>query len=145
MKRKEIAIGFGIILIFVGISLIYNQENPQVCFEKNCFSVELAETNEEKTKGLMFVENLDDNRGMLFVYDEEGEHSFWMKNTLIPLDIIWINSENEVVYIAHNTEPCSETCEPINPGSNAKYVLEINGGKAVEIELGIGGKIEFRI
>ena len=93
----------------------------------------------------MFRESLEDNRGMLFIYDFDGEYNFWMKNTLIPLDIIWINSEKEVVYIEYSAQPCQEICESINPGKDAKYILEINGGKANEIGLEIGDKINFNI
>lgn len=146
MKKKEIMIGLGIILILVIIALIYyDLKDPQVCFEGNCFSVEIAKTDAEKARGLMFRENLDEGKGMLFIYDKEGEYNFWMKNTLIPLDIIWINSKKEIVYIKYGAQPCQETCESIIPGINAQYVLEINGGKSVEIGLGIGDKIEFKI
>ncbi len=91
----------------------------------------------------MFREKLDLDKGMLFIFEEEGEYSFWMKNTLIPLDIIWINKAKEVVFISGNTQPCQEeySCSSINPGKNAKYVLEINAGIAEKIGLKVGDKI----
>ena len=58
--------------------------------------------------GLMFRENMDSDRGMLFIFEKEGEYPFWMKNTLIPLDIIWINKDKEVVFISENAQPCEE-------------------------------------
>ena len=68
-----------------------NQREIQLCFENNCFEVELALTLIEKGRGLMYREYLEENKGMLFVFDKEEKRSFWMKNTFIPLDIIWLN------------------------------------------------------
>lgn len=76
-----------------------NQSIKQICFQENCFEVELAITTEEITKGLMFRKELPQNKGMLFIFAKEGIRSFWMKNTLIPLDIIWLNKNKEVVFI----------------------------------------------
>jgi hypothetical protein len=75
--------------------------------------------------------HLDADKGMLFVFDREDVYPFWMKNTLIPLDMLWIDSNNRVVYIVRNAQPCvSDPCPIINPGKKAGYVLEINGGLA---------------
>ena len=148
MKR----IGYFFIFFFVGflvalsIFLASNNsdEMTEVCVEGNCFSVELAQTNAEKSRGLMFRESLGRNEGMLFVYDSDGEYGFWMKNTLIFLDIIWIDSEMEVVHIEHNARPCrEEKCESLKPGKNARFVLEINGGLAEELGIGLGDKVGF--
>jgi len=132
--------------IFIGIMLINlnNKKIVQVCYKDHCFDVELALSIEEKNKGLAFREELDMNKGMFFVYEDEKERSFWMKNVLIPLDIIWINENNNVVFISENTQPCSESfCESINPGKNAKYVLEINAGLSKGIGLIVGDNIDF--
>jgi len=67
-----------------------------------------------------------------------------MKNTLIPLDLIWINSKKEIVYIKNNALPCNETCQPIVPNGKAKYVLEINTGIADKIGLKTGEKVDFK-
>ena len=80
---------------------------------------------------------------MLFVYDSEGNYPFWMKNTLISLDMIWINQNHEVVYIAENAESCKEFCLEINPQKNAQYILEINGGLAKELGINVGDKAVF--
>lgn len=123
----------------------YLKDKNRVCFENNCFNVEIAETDSERSRGLMFREKLDLDKGMLFIFEEEGEYSFWMKNTLIPLDIVWINEVKEVVFIGENARPCTEeyVCPSINPGKNAKYVLEINAGIAEKIGLKIGDKINL--
>jgi len=118
----------------------------EVCFKNNCFKVELAVTLKEQEKGLMFRKNLNQDEGMLFVFKEEGEHPFWMKDTLIPLDIIWINQNKEVVFISENTQPCSENhCVSINPDKEAQYVLELKGGRVRDIGLKIGDKMDIKI
>jgi len=74
----------------------------------------------------MFREYLPENSGMLFIFPESGIYQFWMKNTLIPLDIIWLNENYKVVQIEH-VEPCqSNPCPIYNPEKEAKYVLEVN-------------------
>ena len=123
-----------------------NKKTNQVCFKNNCFEVELAVTAEEQTKGLMFRENLGIGKGMLFVFSQEGEYSFWMKNTLIPLDIIWIDKDKKVVFISENTQPCLENdCPSISPGKKAQYVLEVKGGTVQKISLAIDDKMDIEI
>lgn len=144
--RKKFIFVFLILILTAGlIFVIYkNERKGQVCFRNNCFEVELAITREEKMLGLMFRKSLGLNKGMLFVFDEEGFASFWMKNTLIPLDIIWINENKEVVFISENTQPCEgSSCPSINPDQKAKYVLEINAGVSKEIDLKVGDKLEI--
>jgi len=146
MKTKQ----FSIILLIILISSIaiyvffnYQPKIPRVCFEENCFEVEIAETQSEKAEGLMFREFLKEDKGMLFVYNEEGIYSFWMKNTLIPLDIIWVNAEGKVVYIEYEAQPCGETCDSLNPQENAQFVLEINGGIVGKLNITVGDGVNF--
>lgn len=115
-----------------------------VCFGDKCFMVEVADTPEGRAEGLMFRESLEPDKGMLFVFDQESEYGFWMKNTIIPLDIIWINSDGEVVFISKETQPCDESCPSIRPDRRAKYVLELNAGVSDEIGLGIGDEIKIK-
>jgi len=125
-------------------SIIEIEKENKVCFNENCFYVEIAETSEEKSRGLMYRESLAENRGMLFIFNQEGPYSFWMKNTLIPLDIIWLNQDKEVVFIKKSVQPCpDEKCPSIKPDREAKYVLEINGGLSDKINLKIGDKLIF--
>lgn len=124
-----------------------NQDN-KVCFGEKCFSIELAKTNAEREKGLMFVDKLDNDSGMFFIFDKEDIYPFWMKNTLIPLDIIWINDspagENKIVFIAENVQPCKTLiCSSIVPTAKARYVLEINAGKASENGLKVGDDVKL--
>lgn len=122
------------------------EQESKVCFKDRCIAVEVATTPEERARGLMFRESLERGRGMLFIYDREGVYSFWMKNTLIPLDIVWINSSRDIVYINRDTQPCkTEPCASVNPGVNALYVLEVNGGVAEGLNLTLGEKASISI
>jgi uncharacterized protein len=119
-------------------------ETSRVCFEKTCFDVEIADTKYKQQRGLMNRESLEKNKGMLFVFEKEEAHKFWMKNTLIPLDMIWIDGNSKIIYIQKNAQPCKiDSCETFGPDENAKYVLEINGGLAEDIELGIGEEMRI--
>jgi uncharacterized membrane protein (UPF0127 family) len=123
---------------------IGNEGLSKVCFGAKCFYVELAVTSEEISRGLMFREHLDPDKGMLFIYKDEGVHYFWMKNTLIPLDMLWINGNKEVVFISKDVQPCETSqCPLISPGQKVQYVLELNGGTSDKIGLTIGDKITF--
>lgn len=122
-----------------------NNNISKVCFENKCFDIEIVNTSEEREKGLMNRENLDLEKGMLFVFEKEGEYNFWMKNVLISLDIIWIDESKEIVFIKNNAEPCrTELCESFNPDKKAEYVLEVNGGMMEEMGIKIGDEVEFR-
>jgi uncharacterized membrane protein (UPF0127 family) len=146
--KKELITNLIIVLVaflmFVGGFLASREENQMslVCFDNDCFNVEVADTPELWSKGLMFRENLEKDQGMLFVFPKESVHSFWMKNTLISLDIIWINDDFKIVYISKNNQPCVEDpCQIINPDLKAKYVLEINAGLAEELKLPLQGNV----
>lgn len=129
-------------IILTGIAGLFFYTKPgkgSVCLNNYCFQVEIAKSPIELARGMMFRKNLDQNMGMLFIFEKEGNYPFWMKNTLIPLDIIWINSDSKIIFISKNNLPCKEiNCPSINPNQNAKYVLEINAGMAKEIDLKIG-------
>jgi uncharacterized membrane protein (UPF0127 family) len=135
------------IILFIFIMLnaaCDNLKEKKVCFQDNCFIVELAETPEQRYRGLMFREKMDTDKGMLFIFEQEGEHSFWMKNTLIALDIIYINQDREVVFIERDAQPCGDgVCKKMKPGRKAKYVLELNAGTTDRIGLEIGDKFVF--
>jgi len=103
--------------------------------------IEIADDATERAQGLMFREFLDDKNGMFFVFDEEDYHSFWMKNTLIPLDIVFISQEFEIVDVIY-AEPCkTDQCESYKSAKPAKYVLEVNGNFTIKNNIEIGDKI----
>ena len=124
------------------------ESNPSssVCFGEKCFQVELAETNAERETGLMNRTEMDNNRGMLFIFDKEGIYPFWMKNTLIPLDMVWIGADKKAVYVARNVQPCkSFICPLAVPSAKAKYVLEINAGLCEKMGLKLGDSLTLNI
>ena len=105
------------------------------------FSVEVAATPAEQEKGLMFRRTLAPDRGMIFPYDPSQNVAFWMKNTLIPLDMVFIRSDGHVARIAANTVPMS--LEPVPSGEPVAAVLEIAGGRAAQIGMKSGDLVEW--
>jgi len=122
-----------------------NKNISQVCFNSKCFNVEIADSPEEQETGLMNREGLEQNRGMLFIFGAEDKYNFWMKNTLMPLDIIWISKENRIVCIKNNAQPCkTNPCEVFYPSEKAKYILEINGNTAEKMGLKVDDIAELK-
>jgi len=105
------------------------------------FNVELANSSAEHRRGLMFREHLDENRGMLFDYHVPRYVSMWMKNTLIPLDMLFVGADGRVVHIAPNTTP--KSTEIITAPVQARYVLEIVAGSAKRLNIGIGDRLHL--
>lgn len=89
----------------------------------------------------MYRTSMSENEGMLFVFDTERVLSFWMKNTYIPLDMIFIDAENKIIDINHNAQP--EDIVPFSSSAAALYVLEVNGGFCAARNINIGGSVEF--
>lgn len=106
------------------------------------FKVEIADDPGERTLGLMYRKELGPDRGMLFIFPEEVTGSFWMKNTLIPLDIIFIGSDRKIISIAARAAPQTTTSR--EPGGPYRYVLEINGGRAAKLGIASGDTVRFR-
>jgi uncharacterized membrane protein (UPF0127 family) len=108
------------------------------------FKVEIAETDKTREAGLMFRKSLAPDRGMLFDFKTPRANiAFWMKNTLIPLDLLYIGADGRVVSIAHDARPMDET--PIFAGGVVLGVLELAGGRAAEIDAEPGDKVRQRI
>ncbi len=107
------------------------------------FSVEYAVTDAERATGLMDRESLPDNAGMWFVFPHPVDDNFWMKDTLIPLDLIFVGENMEIVHIHENATP--KSLKLIGSPVDYMYVLEINGGKSAENGFKVGDKIEARI
>ena len=135
-------------LIIMGIVFMICQKNieasNQVCFKGQCINVEIMRTRQEHSRGLQFRKTLDADSGMLFVFEKSYPYSFWMKDTLIPLDIIWIDESKKVIHIAHNVPPCKELpCPTYIPLSKALYILEVNAGYANKLGLQVGDIIKI--
>jgi uncharacterized membrane protein (UPF0127 family) len=108
------------------------------------YSLEVARTPDEQAQGLMFRESLPERTGMLFPFTDKGVHQFWMKNTMIPLDMVWMDPEGKVIFVSANTPPCkADPCPSYGPDSPAASVLEIAGGMAKKENVTVGSSLKF--
>ena len=105
-------------------------------------TLEVAATPAERERGLMYRSSLAEGRGMLFVFDQDGNHTFWMRNTLIPLDMLFIARDGTVVGIHANATPLSTA--NISVGKPSRYVLEVPGGWVARHGIAAGARVEFR-
>lgn len=123
----------------------HNEKTPRIEFlgaddsPAAAFWLELAVTASEHEKGLMFRRSLPDDWGMLFIYPDEAQRSFWMQNTFIALDMIFITADGTVDSIIAQAEPLTRT--PRTSDGAARYVLEIRGGRAAELGLKPGDRV----
>jgi len=107
-------------------------------------TAELAITDEERQLGLMFREKINYDQGMLFVFEEEGIHSFWMKNMKIPLDLLWLDKNKRIIHIEEAVPPCKrDPCPSYTPKYPAMYVLELKAGSVNENGLELYDKLDF--
>lgn len=110
----------------------------------SAITLELALTPEEIQTGLMFRPTLAADRGMLFIFEQERVPSFWMKNTLIPLDLVFLDSSGTVVDVIEGVEPCrADPCPQYVPEAPARAVLEIAAGRAAATGIIKGSQLDF--
>ncbi len=120
-------------------------QGPHVKLKGKTYSVEVADDPREQQLGLMFRESMPEDHGMLFVFAGETRRSFWMKNTRIPLDIIYFDADLKLVSVA-NAKPCKTPQCPSYPSDGpAMYVLELNAGQAEALDLQPGDELEIRL
>jgi uncharacterized membrane protein (UPF0127 family) len=106
--------------------------------------VEIAAEEELRAQGLMYRDHLANDAGMLFFFAEDGEYPFWMKNTRIPLDMIWIDSNRRIVHITHDVPPCRiADCPSYPPNAISRYVLEVAAGVAKQHGLKEGDVLRY--
>ncbi len=106
------------------------------------YYVEIAADDQTRAMGLMFRDTLADDRGMFFLFRREEPRSFWMMNTRIPLDIIYLDRDLHVVSIAENARPCRRApCRTYPSGRPAQFVLEVNAGEAARLGLAPGDRV----
>ena len=130
--------------IFSACSSQMGKDRRKVCFYDRCVKAELARTQEERGRGLQFRRSLGHDEGMLFVFPSSHPQGFWMKDTLIPLDIIWMDRHKRIVFIAPSVLPCeTEPCPVYMPDTAADYVLEVNAGVAAQWGLRPGDQAVF--
>jgi uncharacterized membrane protein (UPF0127 family) len=109
---------------------------------KIVFRVEVALTPEEHARGLMYRTRLATDAGMIFIFDEAQIQRFWMKNTLIPLDMVFIGADRRIVGVVENAAP--ETEDERKVGAPSQYVLEIGGGLAAQLGIRAGQPVDFQ-
>jgi uncharacterized membrane protein (UPF0127 family) len=103
--------------------------------------IDISDTDFERQTGLMYRSSMRNNQGMFFVFDDEQERSFYMKNTKIPLDLIYIDSDLKIVSFQKNAQPFNESSLPSN--APAKYVLEVNAGLSDIWQLSVGDSLSY--
>jgi uncharacterized membrane protein (UPF0127 family) len=144
-SRRKIVIGA--VLMILGLALTACANDPRVLIEAPDgkrlanVKVEIADTPSERELGLMYRQHLDENTGMIFIFPSASHLSFWMKNTEIPLDMIFADAKGKIVGIVENATPFSE--ESLGVDGDSLYVLETNGGFAKRHHLHAGDNLKF--
>lgn len=111
----------------------------------NVYHVWLATTEAERVRGLSGVPKLSPNGGLLMDFEQDGNWGIWMKDMLIPLDIIWMDKNKQVIYIVKNVPPEQSTNSVMQPKSKARYVLELPAGSVDKSAIKTGQKLDFII
>jgi uncharacterized membrane protein (UPF0127 family) len=119
-------------------------QDTEIAVGSTRFQVELARTPQERRRGLMFREQLPEGHGMLFVQPEPAPARFWMKNTYIPLDLLYFDDSGELLEIMADVPPCTTPlCPTYDVSVPVKYILEINAGSAAELGLVRGDRLQL--
>ena len=124
----------------------YAQARGEVTFASGTrVSVEIADTDDKRQRGLMFRKELAPTDGMVFIFDEKGFYPFWMKNCFISLDMIWVDEAFKVVSIAPSVPPCkADPCPNFSPTADALYVVETVSGFAKQHGVKVGDTLVFK-
>src|SRR4051812_29998301 len=143
LRSVFVAARLAFVVLLLGVTAACSADNRGVLHTAKgdfAFTLEIADTEAQREKGLMFRTSLAPDAGMLFDYHKEQEASFWMQNTLIPLDMVFIAADGTVKTIHVNARPMDTT--PIPSEVPIRFVLEIAGGRSQEIGLKVGDKFE---
>ncbi len=118
---------------------------PRVVFPDGyVVHVEVAADDATRTQGLMYRDRLREGTGMIFIFPAAAEYPFWMKNTLIALDMIWIDEQRKIVHVKNDVPPCrADPCPSYPPGAVARYVLEVPAGVARQHHLAASDVLRF--
>jgi uncharacterized membrane protein (UPF0127 family) len=118
---------------------------PHVELKGQRFSVEIAETDATREHGLMDRTEMAADHGMLFVFQDDIPRAFWMKNTKIPLDMLFFDADRRLVSVQHNVPPCeADPCPAYSSGAPARYVLELNAGQARKLGVSPGDELTIQ-
>ena len=110
----------------------------------NTIIADLVKSEEDRARGLMFRKTLNEDQGMLFVFESEGLYSFWMKNMNFSIDILWLDGQKRIVHLEREVPPCKkEPCPSYQPALPAKYVLELKARSIEKRKLKLYDRIDF--
>ncbi len=142
MKRNTVVV---LLLILVFMSLGSKGSYIRIFFPNgDTIIADLAKTEEDRMRGLMFRKTLNDDQGMLFVFEKEGLYSFWMKNMNFAIDIIWLDNFKRIVHLEREVPPCEkDPCPSYVTVLPAKYVLELKAGSIEKRKLKLYDQIDF--
>ncbi len=133
-------------ILMIALCTACSAGGPSVEIGGKRFSVEIADTSQKQALGLMYRDEMPVDHGMLFVFTNEAPRSFWMKNTRIPLDIMYFDQDLKMVSASLNTKPCRVSRCPSYPSiAPAMYVLELNAGTALELGVGPGASMTIKL
>ena len=143
--HTSIRIGF-LACLLIGTLSSCATGSPSVTLNGETFTVEIAESLEEQSRGLMFRDELPEGHGMLFTYRVPQAQSFWMKNVKFPIDILFFDGEQELINVAARARPCRrEPCRSYRSERPAQYVLELNAGVAESLGVEPGDRLELHL
>ena len=127
------------------LSACASAREPWVELAGQRYAIEVADDDAERARGLMFRDALPEDRGMLFIHDAEVPQAYWMKNTRIPLDILYFDTGRRLVSQQRDIPPCSlgDACPSYPSNAPARYVLELNAGEAARLQLQDGAELTF--
>lgn len=142
MRRRAVVLAIGLALVAGPVVAGCREDRVTVRgpWGQANFAVQVADDPQERSQGLMFVESMPTMSGMLFVYERPQRASFWMRNTLIPLDMLFADEAGRITRVHANAVPLDET--PIDGGEGVRFVLEINGGLAARLGIKAGDVME---
>ena len=129
--------------LLLALSACASARTPWVEVGGERFQVEVADDDAERARGLMFRDAMADDHGMLFIHDRQEPQAYWMKNTRIPLDILYFDRDRRLVSQQRDVPPCSagDACPPYPSNAPARYVLELNAGEAAKLKLENGAEL----
>ena len=133
------------LLTACSLSACASAHSPWVELGGHRYTIEVADDDAERTRGLMFRDDMQEDRGMLFIHDRQEPQAYWMKNTKIPLDILYFDNDRKLVTQQRDVPPCSlgDSCPSYPSDAPARYVLELNAGEAAQLKLENGAQMTF--
>ena len=145
MSKPSPVLHFAMLFALVGTMSACGAKGPAVDLHGHTFAVEIADTEAAREHGLMERTQMDPDHGMLFVFDDDAPRAFWMKNTKIPLDMLFFDAERRLLSVQHDVPPCTaDPCPAYSSGAPARYVLELNGGRARALGVTVGDELTIR-